>query len=106
MLKRVKRRYIALQLDIQCMPAEREFMDAVWGSVTRLYGEFGASFAGLVLIDYVPEHKLAMLRVNLCAADSTRVALATIRSIAEHDAAVHVLAISGTIKALRNKIRL
>ena len=42
-MKRVKRRYLALQLECEVLPTEREFIDAVWASVTKLYGEVGAS---------------------------------------------------------------
>jgi RNase P/RNase MRP subunit POP5 len=102
-MKRAKRRYLALELDAEFAPAERDFMDAVWGSVTRLYGEIGASQAGLSLISYSAESKSAVLRVNLPCLNIGRVGLASIMSLAGKPAAVHVVAISGTIKSLRER---
>jgi RNase P/RNase MRP subunit POP5 len=103
-LKRLKRRYLALQLDMACVPTDLEFMDAVWGAVTQLYGEYGASLASLVLINFDVERKLAVVRANLLVVNNVRAALTTITSIAGKDAAVHVLAVSGTIKALSEKL--
>ena len=104
MLKRIKRRYLALQLEVSCVPTEREFLDAVWGVVTQLFGEYGASLTSLALISYDQEAKRAILRVNLNSLDNIRAALATVTSLLGKEAAVHVLAVSGTIKTLRNSV--
>jgi ribonuclease P/MRP protein subunit POP5 len=99
-LKRVKRRYLALQLECEATPSEREFIDAVWAAVTKLYGEVGASLTGYALIDFNLERKVAVLRVSLAALNMTRASLATITSVGGREAAVHVLGVSGTLKAL------
>ena len=99
-MKRVKRRYLALQLECEGMPAEREFIDAVWAAVTKLYGEVGASLTGLALINFDEEHKVAVLRVSLATLNMLRASLATITSIAGKETSVHVLGVSGTLKAL------
>ena len=104
-MKRVKRRYFALQLDTECVPSQKEFMDAVWHAVTQLYGEYGASLTSLALIDYDVEQKIAIVRTNLTTVDNVRAALASITSISGKQAAVHVIAVSGTIKALCVKLR-
>ncbi|MCW4009930.1 MAG: Rpp14/Pop5 family protein [Candidatus Bathyarchaeota archaeon] len=104
-MKRIKRRYLALQLEVSVVPTEREFLDAVWGAVTRLFGECGASLAGLALISFDAEAKRAVLRVNLKVVDNVRAALATVTSLVGREAAVHVVAVSGTIKALRKKVQ-
>ena len=102
-MKRVKRRYLALQLDSDGLPSGKELIGAVWGAVTKLYGEHGASLTSLALIDYDLEKKTAVLRTNLATLNMVRASLATITSISGNEAAVHVTAISGTIKALHQK---
>jgi RNase P/RNase MRP subunit POP5 len=100
----VRRRYLALTVDSDEVPSSSEFMDAVWTAVSKLYGECGASRAGLSLISYDAERRLAVVRVAHVAVDMVRAAVATITRIDMRAAAVHVLAVSGTIKALHHKI--
>ncbi len=87
------------------MPGEREFIDAVWGSVTRLYGEVGASMTGLALIGFDVERKIAVVRVSLVTLPMARASLAAITSLVGREASVHVLAVSGTIKALYSNVK-
>jgi ribonuclease P/MRP protein subunit POP5 len=104
-LKRVKQRYLALQLECETLPTEHEFIDAVWTAVTRLYGEVGASQTGLSLIDIDMERKVAVIRVSLAALNMVRASLAAITSIAGKEASVQVLSVSGTLKALYSNAR-
>ena len=102
-MKRAKRRYLLLQVESEGSPTGRELLDAVWAAVTKLYGEVGASQAGLSLVDYDEERKTAVLRVWLAAMQQVRASLASITRLVGTDSAVHVLAISGTLKSLREK---
>jgi ribonuclease P/MRP protein subunit POP5 len=104
-LKRVKQRYLALLLECEGLPTEREFVDVVWAEVTRLYGEVGASQTGLSLIDVDVERKVAVIRVSLAALNMVRASLAAITSIAGKEASVQVLSVSGTLKALYSNAR-
>ena len=104
-MKRAKRRYLALQIDSEGAPTPKEFMDAVWGAVTKLYGEYGASLTGLTLIEYSVEKKMAVIRTALATVNMVRTSLASITSVANREAAVHVIAVSGTIKALYEKLK-
>ena len=104
-MKRVKRRYLALQVECEVLPTEREFIDAVWAAVTKLYGEIGASLTGLTLIDFDVERKIAVIRVSLVALNIVRASLATIIRVAGKETSVNVFAISGTLKALYASVR-
>ncbi len=103
-MKRTKRRYLALQLEVESIPSEREIMDSIWAAVTRLFGEVGASLTGLAMIKFNVERRIVVIRTSLVSLLSVRASLATITSIAGSDASVYVLAISGTLKALYDRI--
>ncbi len=100
MLKRTKRRYLALQVASTETVDQAQLMNALWNAITKLYGEHGASQTSLALIEYDPDEKLAIIRTNNTALNMTRASIATITKIEEKPVAIHVLAISGTIKAL------
>jgi RNase P/RNase MRP subunit POP5 len=106
LLKRIKRRYLALEIEAVETFDSKEFMDTVWGAVTRLYGEYGASRTGLTLIDYGTKRNFAVIRASNETIDMIRAALASITRIGDKPAAVHVLGVSGTKKGLfKNIIR-
>jgi RNase P/RNase MRP subunit POP5 len=94
---------LTLQLDSDGLPTGKEFIDAVWSAVTKLYGEHGASLTSLSLIDYDMEKKTAVIRTSLATLNMTRASIAATTSVAGKEAAVHVIAVSGTIKALKKK---
>ena len=99
-MKRVKRRYLALQLESETLPSEREFMDAIWASLTKLYGEVGASLAGLVLINFDGNRRIFVVRTSLASLSMVRASLAVVTVVAGKAGSVHVLAVSGTLRAL------
>jgi len=103
-LKSVRRRYLALEIDSDGLFDSREFMDAVWSAVLRLYGEYGASRAGLTLIDYDMEKRFAVVRVAHTSLGLIRTALTSMTKIGNKSVAIHVLTVSGTIKALYKKL--
>jgi len=104
-LKGIRRRYLALEIDAEEMFDSKEFMDAVWSAVSKLYGEYGASRAGLALIDYDMEKRFAVIRTTHTTLEMARTALASITKIGNKPAAIHILTVSGTIKALYKKIK-
>jgi RNase P/RNase MRP subunit POP5 len=79
-------------------------MDAFWGAVSRLFGEYGASQAGLSLIDYDETSKVLVLRTWHKTLGMVRTAITSITQIGKKPVALHVLAVSGTIKALHKRL--
>ncbi len=102
-MKRIKRRYLIVDVDFHGALTDQDLVDSIWKAIKRLYGEFGASQTGLILIGFDGEKRTATIRVSLGALHQVRVALASITQIAGKEAAVHVSAISGTLKSLRDK---
>lgn len=96
---------MALEIDSTEMIEAKEFMDAVWSVIIRLYGEHGASRTGLTMIDYNMESKLALIRVTNAASDIVRAAVATMTKMGGKPVGVHVIAVSGTIRALCKRVR-
>lgn len=103
MLKRTKRRYIALEIDSDARFNSQELMDTLWSSVTKLYGEYGASRTGLTLIDHDQSRNEAIIRASLAALENVQAALASITKIGNRPAVVHVTTISGTVRSLRKR---
>ena len=105
MLKKERRRYLALEIDSEETFSSKELMNALWSAVLKLYGEYGASKTGLALINYDAEKRLAVIRVVHTTVENIRAAIASITKITEKPAAIHVLNVSGTIKSLYKKLK-
>ena len=102
-MKRVKRRYLALEIDAVESCSQNDFLDAVWNSLTKLYGEYGASQVNLNLVRFNVENNTAIIRVNLTSVDMMRAALACLTKIAGKPAAEHTLTATGPPKACQAK---
>jgi len=103
LLKRVRRRYLALEIE-PGVSDSKELMDAIWGAVSKLFGEYGASQTGLALIHYDAERNLAVIRTAHAALSMVSTALASITRIHDKSTAIHILTVSGTIKSLYKRI--
>jgi RNase P/RNase MRP subunit POP5 len=94
---------LALDIDSTETFDSKELIDAIWSAVTKLYGEYGASQTSLTLIDYDLTKKTAVIRVANVAVRMIQAALSSIANVGNKPVAMHVLTISGTIKALHKK---
>ena len=103
MLKRQKRRYLALEVASEQPLNEQTVMDAVQASVHRLFGEYGASRANLKLIKTIPEKRQFVICCSHKALEQIRAAITSTTAINGKNAAIHVLGVSGTLKALSKK---
>jgi RNase P/RNase MRP subunit POP5 len=100
----VKRRYLALKIDSRETISPREFMDAVWEAISRLYGEYGASKTGLSLVNFDEEQKSVVLRTGHTTVEMVRTAIASITHVEDKATAVHILKVSGTMRALQKSL--
>jgi len=103
--ERLRRRYFAIKLETEEKIDKRKVVNAIWNAIYELFGDYGASKAGLATIDYEEEEKLLILRCYHKAIDMVKAAIAFITKIDDKPIAMHVIAVSGTIKALRRKIK-
>lgn len=101
----MKRRYLALRVESEDTIDRKELSDAIWKATTRLFGEYGASQTGMVLIDYDQPSGQGVLRCSHKALPTVRASIASITDINGRSAAIRVLRISGTLKALHKKLR-
>jgi len=105
LLGRARRRYVLAKIDSEMMPSERDFQKLLWSSIIRLFGEYGASHADISLIEYNREARYAIIRCQHNALPMVRAALAAILKADGDRISVHVLLVSGTLKALRRKMQ-
>lgn len=106
MTRRMKRRYLALRVVSDQSINEKDLMEAIWRSLLQLFGEYGASQARLTLIQYSSQKKYAIVRCLNEALEIVRASIASITEINAKPTAIHVLRVSGTLKALRKKAQL
>ncbi len=103
MIKREKRRYLALKVECEQPLDEQEVLNAVQASIHRLFGEYGASKANIKLINYIPEKRQLVIRCSHIMLERVRAATASTIEVNGKTAAIHVLGVSGTLKALSKK---
>jgi ribonuclease P/MRP protein subunit POP5 len=98
-----RRRYLALKIEHIKEINERDLENAFLGAVSRLFGEYGASKTGLVLLSHDPVKNFVVLRCTNTALDMVKASLASITEIGSEPAVVRVLGVSGTLRSLRRK---
>lgn len=104
MTRVVRRRYLALKVDSDDQLESSAVSDAIWNAILRLFGEVGASQAGLYTVRSDREKNLVVLRCSHKALPMVRASVASITSVDGKQVAIHVLRVSGTIKALSRKV--
>ncbi len=100
-----KRRYLALKAEDGGSCTARNLFDTVWKTVFQLFGEVGASKTGLSLVHGVSEReKYIIVRCFHSSLNNVRAAVSAVTDIDGKQAAIRVVAVSGTLKALRRKL--
>lgn len=104
MTRLARRRYLALKIDCAEPVESKAVSDALWNAFLRLFGEFGAGQTGSYLVEYDEKKRLGVLRCSHKALPMVRAAIASVTRISSKPAAIHVIRISGTLKALGRKM--
>lgn len=82
---------------------EGAVLDAVQDSVCKLFGEYGASKANIRLIKGPRKKGQVVIRCSHIMLEKVRAAVASILEVDGKPVAIHVLGVSGTLRALANK---
>ena len=101
--RRPRRRYLHLAVESEQLINEEDITNSIWSAVLRLFGEHGASHVNLTLIEYNPERNYAIVRCLHKTLGMVRASIASIIEINGKPSAIHVVAVSGTLNALRKK---
>ncbi|MDH7595292.1 MAG: Rpp14/Pop5 family protein [Candidatus Bathyarchaeia archaeon] len=99
-----RQRYLAIKIESTQPIDEKEFKQTVWNTISRLFGEYGASKTGLVVVEYDANKNRAILRCANVATEIIRASLTSITEIDTKPAAVHVIRASGTLKSLHKNL--
>jgi len=99
----VKRRYLALRVENEGSVDRRELTDSIWKAIVQLFGEYGGSQVGMVVIEYDEQSGHGILRCSHKALPMVKASIASITKINEKSTAIRVLRVSGTLKALHKK---
>jgi len=99
----VRRRYLAIRVESEGSVDKGELTDAVWKAITQLFGEYGASQAGLVVIAYDEQTGRGVVRCSHKALPMVKASIAAITKTNGRLILIHVLGVSGTLKALRKR---
>ena len=100
----MRKRYLAFRVASEHSANKRDVADAVWNAILKLFGEYGASQTHLALIEYNQEKRWGIIRCSHRTVEMVRAAVASITEINRKPVALHVLGVSGTLKALRRKV--
>jgi ribonuclease P/MRP protein subunit POP5 len=103
LIKRFRRRYLAIRIISEQTIYKKELIKKIWESFLSLYGDYGASQVNIYLVAFDQVKNLAVLRCSHRSLDKVRASLASITEINKKRAGIHVDRISGTLKSLKRK---
>ena len=103
-IRRSRRRYLAVYIEGARPSGQDELEELIYSSLLRLFGEIGASKAFFKIISYDEGGGIAIIRCGHECLGLIRAALAAITDIGGRPTALHVIDVSGTSKALRERL--
>ena len=103
---RLKRRYICVEIECEKKISYRDLQNAVWMSLLRYFGEYTASQTGLFLVEYDENMKRGIFRCFHKFLNLLKTSIVATTEINNSRAIIHILLVSGTLKAIRKKTRI
>ena len=103
-IRRSRRRYLAIYIEGARPSGQDELEELIYSSLLRLFGEIGASKAFFKIISYDEGGGIAIIRCGHECLGLIRAALTAITDIRGRPTALHVIDVSGTSKALRERL--
>lgn len=101
----MRRRYLALEILSEQSLNKWDVINTIRDAAVQLFGEHGASKTSLTIIEYNAEKNQAIIRCSHKTVEMVRAAAASITKMLDQPAAIRVLSVSGTLKALRQKLQ-
>jgi ribonuclease P/MRP protein subunit POP5 len=98
---RERNRYVVVDIMSERQLERKPVVDAIWGALLRLFGEFGAAKTSLWVMDWEPQKRRGIVKVNHESVDMLRAAAATVKEIDGKKAIISVTRVSGTLRAAR-----
>lgn len=96
---------MALKVESSQQFRERTLMSTIWDMVYQIYGEFGASQTSMSMVQYDGDTETLIVKCSLAGLEAVRTAIAAVTEIEKKPSVLHVVAVSGTLKALRSKLQ-
>lgn len=100
---RERNRYIAFELISSVKFSRGDVVKALWASVLRFLGEYGASKTSFWVMEWDEEKQNGIIKVNNKCVDEVRSALTLLKEINNVSVIYHTLGVSGTVKKTRKK---
>jgi len=98
----LRRRYLAFK--VEGGTSRRGLEEAIRGSVERLYGLNGLWKLEPTLIEFDEHRRIGIVRCNHRWLPWMRASLTAITEIKGSEVAIHVIRVSGTLRALRRRL--
>jgi len=101
---RERNRYLVFEMVTDANVNRKQAVDAIWGSLLRMYGEAGAAKTSMWVMDYEPAKKKGILKVNHMSANMLRACITVVTNISGRKARIDVLKTSGTLRKARENL--
>ncbi len=98
---RERNRYLTFSLSCDAKVGRKEAVDSIWSSLLNMYGEVGASKTSMWVMDYDPNTKKGIVKVNHKSVETLRSSMTVVKEIGGRRARIDVLRSSGTLKKAR-----